>query len=268
MLLELVARVLRTRRRLGRRRRGAGRRAPRRGGPRPLATSRSTSASAPRRASCGSSYHRSPSRSGRSRATSPSVRSDAPLQHPQPQRRGLHAGARQHGAHVHLRADRLCARPHRQLPHLRLPRRAAPHAPPSARLRRAGGDELHRRRRSDDRRRAERRQGLDVRTPISSSRCSARMRGRSASSRWRRSPRATDPENIKAMADLVNALDRRGHTYRSNGSVYFKICDAARLRQAGAARSRRHARRRARRLGQLQQGRRARLRPVEGDQAG
>src|SRR5688500_18537107 len=25
-------------------------------------------------------------------------------------------------------------------------------------------------------------------------------------------PRATDPENIKAMADLVNELDRRGHT--------------------------------------------------------
>ena len=37
------------------------------------------------------------------------------------------------------------------------------------------------------------------------------------------SPRATDPENLKAMADLVEALDRRGHTYRSNGSVYFKI---------------------------------------------
>jgi cysteinyl-tRNA synthetase len=37
------------------------------------------------------------------------------------------------------------------------------------------------------------------------------------------SPRATDPENLKAMADLVATLDRRGHTYRSNGSVYFKI---------------------------------------------
>ena len=37
------------------------------------------------------------------------------------------------------------------------------------------------------------------------------------------SPRATDPENLKAMADLVASLDRRGHTYRSNGSVYFKI---------------------------------------------
>ena len=36
-------------------------------------------------------------------------------------------------------------------------------------------------------------------------------------------PRATDPENIRAMADLIGALDRKGHTYRSDGSVYFKI---------------------------------------------
>jgi cysteinyl-tRNA synthetase len=36
-------------------------------------------------------------------------------------------------------------------------------------------------------------------------------------------PRATDESNIEAMADLVAALDRHGHTYRSNGSVYFKI---------------------------------------------
>src|ERR687889_1541419 len=27
-------------------------------------------------------------------------------------------------------------------------------------------------------------------------------------------PRATDPDNIQAMADLVTALDRKGHTYR------------------------------------------------------
>jgi cysteinyl-tRNA synthetase len=36
-------------------------------------------------------------------------------------------------------------------------------------------------------------------------------------------PRATDEQNVKAMADLIGELDRRGHTYRSNGSVYFKI---------------------------------------------
>ena len=37
------------------------------------------------------------------------------------------------------------------------------------------------------------------------------------------SPRATDPVNIQAMADMIAALDRNGHTYRSDGSVYFKI---------------------------------------------
>jgi len=36
-------------------------------------------------------------------------------------------------------------------------------------------------------------------------------------------PRATDEVNLQAMADLVSALDRTGHTYRSDGSVYFKI---------------------------------------------
>lgn len=37
------------------------------------------------------------------------------------------------------------------------------------------------------------------------------------------SPRATDPENIAAMAGMIAALDRNGHTYRSDGSIYFKI---------------------------------------------
>src|SRR5438132_13534430 len=37
------------------------------------------------------------------------------------------------------------------------------------------------------------------------------------------SPRATDAENLRAMADLVKALTRNGHTYVSDGSVYFKI---------------------------------------------
>jgi len=36
-------------------------------------------------------------------------------------------------------------------------------------------------------------------------------------------PRATDPANLQAMVDMVNALDARGHTYRSEGSVYFRI---------------------------------------------
>ena len=36
-------------------------------------------------------------------------------------------------------------------------------------------------------------------------------------------PRATDQENLDAMAQLVQALEKNGHTYDSDGSVYFKI---------------------------------------------
>ena len=37
------------------------------------------------------------------------------------------------------------------------------------------------------------------------------------------SPRATDPENLHAMADMVTALGERGHTSTSDGSTYFRI---------------------------------------------
>jgi cysteinyl-tRNA synthetase len=37
------------------------------------------------------------------------------------------------------------------------------------------------------------------------------------------SPRATDDENIGAMGQTIQALERNGHTYRSDGSIYFKI---------------------------------------------
>src|SRR5215211_6771998 len=36
-------------------------------------------------------------------------------------------------------------------------------------------------------------------------------------------PRATDEANLQAMADLIGALEQNGHTYRSDGSIYFKI---------------------------------------------
>jgi cysteinyl-tRNA synthetase len=36
-------------------------------------------------------------------------------------------------------------------------------------------------------------------------------------------PRATDEANIAAMAAMIKALDARGHTYVSDGSIYFKI---------------------------------------------
>jgi cysteinyl-tRNA synthetase len=36
-------------------------------------------------------------------------------------------------------------------------------------------------------------------------------------------PRATDPANMRAMGDMILALERNGHTYRRDGSIYFKI---------------------------------------------
>jgi cysteinyl-tRNA synthetase len=52
-------------------------------------------------------------------------------------------------------------------------------------------------------------------------------------------PRATDDENIAAMGKTIAALEERGHTYRSDGSIYFKIASLpdygklARLDHAG-----------------------------------
>jgi cysteinyl-tRNA synthetase len=36
-------------------------------------------------------------------------------------------------------------------------------------------------------------------------------------------PRATDEPNIQAMCEMILALERNGHTYRRDGSIYFKI---------------------------------------------
>jgi cysteinyl-tRNA synthetase len=36
-------------------------------------------------------------------------------------------------------------------------------------------------------------------------------------------PRATDEANLQAMAGMINQLDQNGHTYRTDGSIYFKI---------------------------------------------
>jgi cysteinyl-tRNA synthetase len=52
-------------------------------------------------------------------------------------------------------------------------------------------------------------------------------------------PRATDDANLKAMGELVVALEKNGHTYRSDGSVYYRIAsfgkygELARLDQEG-----------------------------------
>jgi cysteinyl-tRNA synthetase len=36
-------------------------------------------------------------------------------------------------------------------------------------------------------------------------------------------PRATDEANLLAMSDMILALERNGHTYRRDGSIYFRI---------------------------------------------
>src|SRR5205809_2135565 len=36
-------------------------------------------------------------------------------------------------------------------------------------------------------------------------------------------PRATDPANLRAMAEMIHTLEKNAHTYLSDGSVYFKI---------------------------------------------
>ena len=43
------------------------------------------------------------------------------------------------------------------------------------------------------------------------------------SSPSKKTPRATDRLNLEAMADVIKALEARGHTYVSDGSIYFKI---------------------------------------------
>lgn len=40
-------------------------------------------------------------------------------------------------------------------------------------------------------------------------------------------PRATDEPNMRAMGDMILALERNGHTYARDGSVYFKISTLA-----------------------------------------
>ena len=36
-------------------------------------------------------------------------------------------------------------------------------------------------------------------------------------------PRATDEANLRSMVEMILALEANGHTYRSDGSIYFKI---------------------------------------------
>ncbi len=66
--------------------------------------------------------------------------------------------------------------------------------------------------------------GMDLRTYTDQYIAAFREDGRALGlEQVEENPRATDPENIAAMGEMIEALERRGHTYRSDGSIYFKI---------------------------------------------
>ena len=146
-------------------------------------------------------------------------------------------------------------------------RRAAPRAEVRSRLRHAAGHELHRRGRPDDPRVAEGRRAAARVHRLATSRRFARMPPRSASNRPEETRARPTTQNIAAMGETIKALERNGHTYRSDGSIYFKIATLpdygklARLDHAGIKSGARIDSR------QVRQGGRARLRAVEGDQA-
>ena len=129
-------------------------------------------------------------------------------------------------------------------------------------------DELHRRRRPDDCRRAEGRHGPARATPTSSSPRSSRTRARSGSRTSRRC-RARPTRRISRRWPISSPRStKNGHTYVSDGSIYFKISTLpgygklAHLDHEGMKAGARID------VGQLRQRRRARFRAVEGDQAG
>ncbi len=80
-------------------------------------------------------------------------------------------------------------------------------------------------------------------------------------------PRATDEANLRAMVDMILSLEARGHTYRSDGSIYFRIATLpeygklARLDHEGIQAGARVD------ADTLHEAGRARLRPVESHQA-
>ncbi len=220
-------------------------------GPTPRASSSKSTARADRRRSATFCRPRSVNRP---------ATPDAPVQHPHAHGRRVRPGRRPDGPHVHLRADRLRARAHRQLPDVRQPRRAAPRPAVPGRLRRAAG---HATSPTSTTRRSPRRSNAGVPLREYTDRYIDAFAEDCAAMGLEpveENPRATDEANLRAMVEMVNALERARPHVPVRGLDLLPDCVVAGLRQAGAARSRRHAGRRARRRRHLRQAGRARLR--------
>ncbi len=200
----------------------------------------------------------------------PEPHGDASLQHPDPAAGSLCARCATTRCGMYTCGLTVYARGHiGNFRTLRLPRRPAPRAEVRRRLRDAARHELHRRRRQDHCRRASR-EGVPLREYteryIKAFHEDCAVARHRAGRRERRAP-PTRPTS-QAMADMIAALEQKRPHLPQRRLDLLQDRDAARLRQAGAARSRRHPGRRPRRLRRVRQGRRARLRAVEGDQAG
>ena len=89
----------------------------------------------------------------------------------------------------------------------------------------------------------------------------------SASSRSRRRRARPTRRTSRRWGRRSGARAQRPHLCQRRLDLLQDL-DAAGLRQARAPRSRRHQERRAHRFGQVREGKRARFRAVEGDQAG
>ena len=89
----------------------------------------------------------------------------------------------------------------------------------------------------------------------------------SAASRTPRAHRARH-EHIPEMAAAIHRLEQEGHTYRSDGSVYFRISTFPGYGKLSHNDFERHGRRRARRCRQLRKDGRPRFRALEGAQSG
>ena len=134
----------------------------------------------------------------------------------------VRARSRQHRPDVHLRPHGLRARPHRQLPHVHLRGRPAPDAEALLGYR---VTQVMNFTDVDDRTIAgAQKAGMDLRAYtdqyIDAFREDARALGSSRSRRRRARPTKRTSARWRSM---IAALESNGHTYRSDGSIYFKI---------------------------------------------